>query len=1064
MGFFIEDGFLTLKSLIIENHRVMRKLSLLLFALFLAFTGNAQTNETPFFTFRPTLTPDGQIIIFSYEGDLWKVPVSGGQAVRLTAMDGEETLPAVSPDGKWLAFSAEQFGNMDVFIMPMEGGEIQQLTYHEANDEVESWSWDSKTIYFNSDRYNRYTSFRIGLDGATPKRLFPHYFNTVHNTAENPKTGEIFFNETWESKNFAHRKRYKGEYNPDIKSYNPTTKAYKQYTDYEGKDFGVTIDQNGNVFFMSDEANGEYNLYTLKDGEKTQLTDFESSVMWPKVSANGEKIVFQKDYQVYVYDVASGETTQPKFTLFQNQTLGKEIPLEVSGKVSYFDISPDGEKMAFVSRGVLFISDIKGKFVKQIPTDPKEAVEEVKWLADNKTLLYTRTVKGYHNLFTISAQNPGEEKQLTSDEDKNRNLELNKDRSLGVYVSGRNEVREIDLKSMASTTLVEDELWGLYTPKPYFSPDNQYVVFSPIRNFEREVVVYHRQSKKTINLTETKVTETNPVWSPDGKYIYFVSDRIHPSYPYGTTEAHLYRMKLERFAELFKSDEVDKLFEEKDKKEEDKKDEQVEVKITGSDFMDRLELIGPTFGQQSSPYVYQKNGKTTVFYISNHDEGTPKLWKTTLEDFENPKTEKVGDQRMGGFDIVDIKDKLYLLSSGKVNTLDPSSGKIEEIKLDAKFSKNLKDEFEQMYYEAWAGMEQNFYDGDFHGENWQELRDRYAKFLPYVRSRANLTLIFNEMLGELNTSHFGFNSNGPENDIYLGTRSMETGIVFKNDNPFIVDKVVKDSPLDLETSEVLPGDELIAVNGKNVDKSKNRNSFFVGPTISNELEMTFKRGGEEVKVKVHPTSYGALKTWLYDEWMDQNEAYVDEKTGDKISYVHMKNMGGGELQHFLEYMVSNKGNREGLILDLRYNTGGNVHDPVLQFLSQRAYLQWKYRDGELTNQPNFSPSDKPIVLLINEQSLSDAEMTAAGFKELGLGTIVGTETYRWIIFTSGQGLVDGSFYRLPSWGCYTLDGRNLEKEGVSPDIRVNENFVDRMEGNQKQLDKAIEVILEQLNK
>lgn len=164
----------------------------------------------------------------------------------------------------------------------------------------------------------------------------------------------------------------------------------------------MSIDQNGIIYFMSDEANGEYNLYTFNGATKTQLTDFPTSVMWPKVSANGKKVVFQKDYQIFVYDVATGETTQPKFSLYQNQTLGKEISREVSGNVSYFDVSPDGEKMAFVSRGVLFISDIKGKFVKRIPTDPKEAVEEVKWLADNKTLIYSRTVKGYHNWFTIS--------------------------------------------------------------------------------------------------------------------------------------------------------------------------------------------------------------------------------------------------------------------------------------------------------------------------------------------------------------------------------------------------------------------------------------------------------------------------------------------------------------------------------------------------------------------------------------------------------------------------------------------------------------------------------------
>ncbi|MBN7810004.1 PD40 domain-containing protein [Algoriphagus sp. H41] len=1024
-------------------------------------------STAPYFVLDPTLTPDAGEIVFSYDGDLWKVPTAGGAALRLTAMEGIESRPAVSPDGKWLAFTAEQYGNKDIFLMPMAGGEIRQLTFHEGADEVESWSWESDKVYFTSDRYNRFAAYEVGLSGATPKRLFDHYFNTIHGAVVQPKTGEIFFNETWESKTFAHRKRYKGEYNPDIQSYNPATKKFTQYTDYEGKDFGATIDQSGNVFFQSDEANGEYNLYTLKAGAKTQLTDFASSIMWPKVSANGEKIVFRKDYQVFVYDVASGQTTQPSISLFQNQTLEREINRNVAGSIRQLDVSPDGTKMAFVSRGILFISDVKGKFVKQIPTDPKEAVEEVKWLADNKTLIYSRTVKGYHNWFTISAQNPGEEKQLTNDLFKNRLLSLNKDRTLGVYIGGRNLLREIDLKTLQSKTLAEDEFWGLYTPQPYFSPDDAYVVFSPIRNFEREVMLYHRPSQKTLNLTETLVTETSPYWSPDGKYLYFSSDRTHASYPYGTTDAHVYRMKLDKFAELFESDKVAELFKEEPKEDKDKKEPKEEkspvtVKITPGDLMDRLELVGPSFGEQDSPVVLQKNGKTWVFYVSNHDQGTPKLWKTTFEDFEKTKTEKVGDERVGGFELVQAKDKVYLLAGGKVHTLDPAGNKTEEVKISQAFSKNLRDEFEQMYYEAWAGMEQNFYDGDFHGESWQELRDRYANFLPYVHSREHLRTIFNDMLGELNTSHFGFSSYGEEEEGYFGTRSMNAGIVFDEENPFLVDRVLKHSPADLEPAPVQPGDRLVAVNGAKVDSAKNRELYFAAPTMAEELHLTFDRKGKEVTLKVHPASSGQLKNWLYDEWMDENEAYVDEKSDNRISYVHMKNMGGGELQHFLEYMVSNKADREALILDLRYNTGGNVHDPVLQFLSQRSYLQWKYRDGQLTKQPNFAPADKPIVLLINEQSLSDAEMTAQGFMHLGLGTIIGTETYRWIIFTSGQGLVDGSFYRLPAWGCYTLDGRNLEKDGVEPDIRMDEGFVDRLEGEQKQLDKAIEVILEKL--
>ena len=176
----------------------------------------------------------------------------------------------------------------------------------------------------------------------------------------------------------------------------------------------------------------------------------------------------------------------------------------------------------------------------------------------------------------------------------------------------------------------------------------------------------------------------------------------------------------------------------------------------------------------------------------------------------------------------------------------------------------------------------------------------------------------------------------------------------------------------------------------------------------------------------------------------------------------MKNMGQGELEQFINDMTQELSGKDALILDIRYNTGGNVHDEVLRFLSQRSYLQWKYREGTLTSQSNFAPSDKPIVLLTNEQSLSDAEMTAQGFKALHLGTIIGNETYHWIIFTSAVGLVDGSSVRMPAWGCYTNDGKDLEKTGVQPDIRVINTFEDKLNGRDQQLDRAVEELLKKL--
>jgi tricorn protease len=289
---------------------------------------------------------------------------------------------------------------------------------------------------------------------------------------------------------------------------------------------------------------------------------------------------------------------------------------------------------------------------------------------------------------------------------------------------------------------------------------------------------------------------------------------------------------------------------------------------------------------------------------------------------------------------------------------------------------------------------------------------------------------------------------------------METGIVFENNDPYIVKYVIKRSNADKKTIDVRPGDVLTRVNDETVNRNMDRNYYFSKPSIDRELQLSFDRNGQAVTVKVHPQT--AVGNNLYDEWIDANQERVNKKSNSRIGYHCMKNMGTPELEKFLIDMTQDFYHKDAMILDLRYNTGGNVHDEVLKFLSQRSYLQWKYREGKLSNQPNFGPSDKPIILLTNEQSLSDAEMTAQGFKALKLGKIIGTGTYRWIIFTSGAGLVDGSFVRLPGWGCYTLDGKDLEMNGVQPDILVPMNFEDRINKRDPQLDRAIEEILKQL--
>ena len=1002
------------------------------------------------FASHPSLSPDGEQIYFSYDGDIYAVPASGGQATAVITMAGEQDYPIVSPNGRWLAFSSNIQGNNDVYVVPVSGGNAVQLTFHEAPDTPVSWSADSKFIHFETTRASaRKTTFKVSVDGGTPSLMFDGYFNTIVNLVENPKTGEYLFNESMESISFPTRKRYVGDHNPNIKSWNPKNKKYSELTDYEGKDQWPMVDKKGNLYYVSDAFNKESNIVKYnKNGKPEQITRFEQSIQYPSIAFDGSKIVFLKDYEINILNTDNKKVSVPQISVASGnvevrRSFAKQTP-------SAADISPDGKKFALVIRGGLYISDTKCKFLQRLSTPADERVSEVIWADDSKTIYYTRTNKGWTNIYKIAADGSSGESVVYLSKNNVKNLVKNHKGNKFVFIDGSRSLMLHDIATKVSMQLADAEFWSFQSYSMSFSSDDSYLAFDGMHRFERDVFLYNFKDGSVKNFTRSASMESGAVFSPDGKDMYLLANPTSSSFPRGARSA-LYKLPLQKYSSPFKSEAVDNLF--KDKKDAPKKDSTIKIDFTGiHERMTRVERDG----SQSGLYVYSSKGKDYLLYRS-FSTGPSGVYSLEISDPEaKPKQVK----NLNGGSFFQSKDALYCLSGGAIYKVDAGSGSATKISVEKDIEVVLDDEFRQMFYEGWAVMEQNYYDVNFHGTDWYADRDYYAAFLPYVRTRANLRTLMTDLLGELNSSHQGFTSSGAEEKLETRTHSYATGIVFENSAPYKVSRIITDSPVDKVDIDIQKGDILVAVDGQRVEQDINREKYFSGAVAADEMKLTFKRGSKEFDVKVHPTSYSTIKTCEYKEWETQRAEMVAQKTGGKVGYIHMRAMGDTDLNNFLLKMHTEVFDKDALILDLRYNNGGNVHKEVIDFLRGQAHFEWSYRDFAKSTHPNVTPAGKPIVVLINEHSLSDAEVTSNGIKTLGIAKLVGTETYRWIIFTSSVRLLDGSSVRMPAWGCYNiLNGEDLEFSGVKPDVYIKNTFKDRLEGKDPQLEAAIKEII-----
>ena len=1014
--------------------------------------------STPFFLRQPALTPDGDRVYFVHADALWCVGTQGGTATPVVTLPGRCSTPRVSPDGQWLAFVSTADGNPNVYAMPTQGGAIRQLTFTDGQKEVDSWGWDNETIYFTSRTFNLFSAFRTSRRGGTPTpALGDGFYSHTHGAVEAPNGKGLYFGTSWESARFATRKGYRGANAPAIEFLNAKNDSVTRLTDGKSQALWPITDKQGTLYFVSDANSRAFNLYSLQNGTPRQLTHFEHSIYTPTIAANGGKIAFVKDYQLYIYDVATATPSLCPVTLPDLSTIAIPVARNVRGEISDFDLSTDGEKIAFVSRGRIFISSASGDRVRELPTPSQERAEEVRWLADSKTVVYSRTEKGWANLFTQPANGSGKETRLTNANERQYNLSLSPSREQLVFHSGNNSLQLLNTKTWQGKEIAHDGFW-YFSDAASFSHDGLRLMYTAYRNFEPDIFVYDIPTGKTQRITTNGTAENSPVWNADGTALYLSANRSVPRFPKGIMQSELYRLPLiKRGPSLSHQEDFNTLFNAAAPDGKEQKALPPAFAFDPNRVDDRWEHVPTPAAVVNSLQSLLFRDSLRVLFCYSYELNDSYIGYIKEDKFGNVYFRRLGDGYLNR--AVAEKNGTLALINGSLFNVDFDHDALHPVALNHTFTTSASDEFHQMFYETWAIIQQTFYDSTFHGTDWEAVKRYYERFIPYVRSRNELATIQTDMLGELNASHLGFETYGRESDSYYSQKAYTIGVDFLKSDPLKVKSVVYGGPLDRTNSRIKAGVTLVAVNGVRIPRNANRDSLFYGASVPPELTLTFKDAKGEFDEVCSPISYEELRQLRYEHWASRRREIVDSASKGTIGYVHMYDMGETSLERFLQEMTSVCLNKEGLIVDLRHNRGGNVHDDVLSFLAQRPYMLWKSRGGRMASQPNFSPSGKAIVMIIDRESLSDAEVTSSSFKELKLGTLMGTETYRWIIFTGSFGLVDGSSTRIPTWGCYDMQGRDLERTGVTPDIYVPMDANDYYHDNDTQLQAAIKYLL-----
>ena len=1012
----------------------------------------------------PDISPDSNYVVFAYKGDIWKALVSGGKAERLTDHFGNDTRPKFSPDGKFVAFSSDRNGNYDVFVISAEGGPARQLTYRSSHDEVTGWTGDGSGVIFHSRRYLHFYYgnsgiFSIPVGGGMPQLLMDQM----------GKNGSISADDKFIAFNINRipdfRQRYRGPANNDVWVYNRGKDRYRKLTDHPGNDKWPVF-KNKAIYYVSD-SDKTFNLWKMDENgsNKTQITFHAGDqVRYPAISSDGEFVIYEYLNKLYRKDINKDAYPLSIFAATEHKS-DYIVKKTYSSKATEMRVSPDGQYYAFVIRGEIFVIKKGWKRAKNISDSPyREA--NISWTSDSKGIMFDSDKNGNRDIFIVYPDGNRDIyhsyeyklKPLTNSNAEETMGVLSPDNKKIVYIEGNGKLVLKTIGEEKGKYLLES--WNMNDMA--WSPDGNYLSYSHYdNNFTSDVYIYDLTAGKAYNISRHPDDDYSPVWSPDGKFLYFISRRSN-------NNMDIWRLALRKEWFEMTSDEWKKLEEKKKKKKSDKKksetDTEKSAEVLPVDFDEihlrvnhLTKLLGDEFEIAVSP-----DSKSITFSAGN-DDGTG-LYKIGWDGKDQKTLIKKG-KGLRALHFAQKGDDLYFIKSGMLNSMNIKKTSPKPIPFNAKLTIDMGAENIQKFEEAWRSMRDNFYDPGYHGIDWDGIYKKYRGWINEGLNRHEFDYIFTMILGELNGSHLRITSRMEE-----GRKNVKTGDIgalFDDgyEGPgFRISNVLKGSPAFHKNSRLSADDIITSVNGEKAGPASNF-YMFMEDKAGEPVMLQVLRGEEKLDVEITPVS--SNRNFIYNSWIERNQKKVDELSGGKLAYLHIQSMGWPNLEKFERELHSVAYGKEGLVIDVRYNGGGWITDYLLQILTTKQHSVTIPRDGG-KGYPHGRRSifayTKPIVVLINQMSYSNAEIFPWSIRTLKRGTLVGKQTFGAVISTGGTALIDGTWLRLPFRGWYVNDGTmtNMELNGCPPDVFVENLPGEEIKGIDRQLNKGVEVLLEKV--